>query len=220
MTRPKKRRRFNPANVGVIVGLRLAAWTVEKTPVMVETYRERNGIQPPAPTKDGRSKIDPRDPVSGYACARIIMNSLGMELALKQIAQLSHGDGRGPLDSHDLLHLWDDLPEETRGLLEERFRKEVGVYSVPRDGSGALKPEELPTIREVCECNRHAFIKARYVAEAQGKEGSVADDGLKAALMILTDLILGKMGHAPASMPADDATLHVRYEPNPEPVPE
>ena len=87
----QKRSHFNLTIVGCIEGLRLAAWTIEKTPVMAELYRERNGVKPaePDPSKDGALKItDPRDPISGYVCARLIMRSLGIELALKQIALL------------------------------------------------------------------------------------------------------------------------------------
>ena len=184
---------------------------------MVELYRERNGIQPPEqhPSKDGVSKItDPRDPISGYLCARLIMRSPGIELALKQIALLSHGDGRGALHTHDLVELWEDLPEETRGLLENRFRSEVKVHLVPRDDPQAFKTEEPPTIKEVCERNRHGFIDARYISEARPRP-FMTDDDLKGVLMFLTDWILGKMGYAAASMPADDATLQARYEPNP-----
>ena len=187
---------------------------------MVELYREANRIQPPEPdtAKDGVSKItDPRDPVSGYLCARLIMRSLGIELALKQIALLSHGDGRGALNTHDLLELWEDLPEETRGLLEKRFRSEVKVHRVPRDDPRALKTGEPPTIKDVCEWNRHGFIDARYISEARPRP-FMTDDDLKGVLMFLTDWILGKMGYAAASMPADDATLQARYEPNPMPI--
>ena len=219
-SRPKRRSHFNPTIAGFIEGLRLAAWTIEKTPGMVELYREANGIQPPEPgaAKDGMSKItDPRDPVSGYLCARLIMRSLGIELALKQIALLSHGDGRGALNTHDLLELWEDLPEETRGLLERRFRREVKVHRVPRDNPRASKTEEPPTIKEVCEWNRHEFIDTRYITEARPRP-SMTDDDLKGVHMFLTDWIFGKMGYAAASMPADDATLKARYEPNPMPI--
>ena len=227
-SRPKRRSHFNPTIAGCIEGLRLAAWTIEKTLGMVELYREANGIQPPepVPAKGGASKItDPRDPVSGYMCARLIMRSLGVELALKQIALLSHGDGRGALNTHDLLELWEDLPEHTRGLLEKRFRREVKVYLVPRNDPRAFKTEEPPTIKEVCEWNRHGFIDARYITEARPRPFMtdddlkvITDDDLKGVLMFLTDWILGKMGYAAASMPADDATLQVRYEPNPMPI--
>ena len=219
-SRSKKRSYFNPTIAGCIEGLRLAAWTIEKTPGMVELYREANGIQPPErdPSKDGVSKItDPRDPVSGYLCARLIMRSLGIELALKQIALLSHGDGRGALHTHDLLELWEDLPEETRDLLENRFRREVKVHRVPRDNPRAFKTEEPPTIREVCVRNRHGFINARYIAEALPRP-FMTDDDLKGVLMFLTDWLLGKMGYAAASMPVEDATLQARYEPNPSPI--
>ena len=221
-SRPKRRSHFNPTIVGCIEGLRLAAWTIEKTPGMVELYREANGTQPPEPdpSKDGMSKItDPTDPVSGYLCARLIMRSLGIELALKQIALLSRGDGRGALNTHDLLELWEDLPEETRGLLEKRFRSEVTVHRGPRDNPQAFKTEQPPTIKEVCERNRHGFIEARYISEANPRPFmTMTDDDLKGVLMFLTDWILGKMGYAAASMPADDATLQVRYEPNPMPI--
>ena len=146
------------------------------------------------------------------------MRSLGIELALNQIALLSHGDGRGALHTHDLLELWEDLPEETRGLLENRFRSEVKVYRVPRDNPRAFKTEEPPTIKEVCERNRHGFIDARYISEARPRQSFMTDDDLKGILMFLTDWILGKMGYAAASMPADDATLQARYEPNPIPI--
>ena len=108
-----KRSHFNPTIAGCIEGLRLAAWTIEKTLGMVELYREKNGVKPaePDPSKDGALKLtDPRDPISGYVCARLIMRSLGIELALKQIALLSRGDGTGALNTHDLLELWEDLP--------------------------------------------------------------------------------------------------------------
>ena len=71
-SRTKRRSHFNPTIAGCIEGLRLAAWTVEKTPGMIELYRETDGIQPPEPdpSNDGMSKItDPRDPVPG-TCAR------------------------------------------------------------------------------------------------------------------------------------------------------
>ena len=215
----QKRSHFNPTIVGCIEGLRLAAWTIEKTQWMAEQYRERNGIKPPEPdpSKDGALKItDPRDPISGYVCARLIMRSLGIELALKQIALLSSGDGSGALNTHDLLELWEDLPEETRDLLEKRFRSKVKVvYRVPRDNQRAFEP---PTIKEVCEKNRHGFIDARYISEVRPRPlTTVSDEDLKWVLMSLTAWILGKMGYAPASMPADDATLQARYEPNPVP---
>ena len=228
-SRPTGRSHFNPTILGCIAGLRLAAWTIEKTPGMVELYRERNGIQPPEqhPSKDEVSKItDPRDPISGYLCARLIMRSLGTELALKQIALLSHSDDRGALHTHDLLELWEDLPEETRGLLENRFRREVKVHLVPRDNPRVFKTDEPQTIKEVCERNRHGFIAARYISEARRRHPKadddpgplVTDDDLKGVLMFLTDWIFGKMGYAAASMPADDATLQARYEPNPIPI--
>ena len=217
----QKRSHFNLTIVGCIEGLRLAAWTIEKTPGMAELYRERNGVKPaePDPSKDGALKItDPRDPISGYVCARLIMRSLGIELALKQIALLSRGDGSGALNTHDLLKLWEDLPEETRDLLEKRFRSEVKVvYRVPRDNQRAFETKEPPTIKEVCEKNRHGFIDARYISEARPRPLTTSDEGLKGVLMFLTAWILGKMGYAPASMPADDATLQARYEPNPVP---
>ena len=217
----QKRSHFNPTIVGCIEGLRLAAWTIEKTPGMAELYRERNGVKPaePDPSKDGALKItDPRDPISGYVCARLIMRSLGIELALKQIALLSRGDGSGALNTHDLLKLWEDLPEETRDLLEKRFRSEVKVvYRVPRDNQRAFETKEPPTIKEVCEKNRHGFIDARYISEARPRPLTTSDEDLKGVLMFLTAWILGKMGYAPASMPADDATLQARYEPNPVP---
>ena len=215
------RSHFYPTIVGCIEGLRLAAWTIEKTQWMAEVYRERNGVKPaePDPSKDGALKItDPRDPMPGYVCARLIMRSLGIELALKQIALLSRGDGSGALNTHDLLKLWEDLPEETRDLLEKRFRSEVKVvYRVPRDNQRAFETKEPPTIKEVCEKNRHGFIDARYISEARPRPLTTSDEGLKEVLMFLTDWILGKMGYAPASMPAADATLQARYEPNPVP---
>ena len=224
-SRSRKRSHFNPTIAGCIEGLRLAAWTIEKTPGMIEGYREANAIQPPEPdaAKDGVSKItDPRDPVSGYLCARLIMRSLGIELALKQIALLSHDDRRGALNTHDLLELWEDLPEETRGLLEKRFQSDVVVHRVPRENPQAFKTEAPPTIKEVCERNRHGFIDARYISEVRpsetGRRPFLTDEDLKGVLMFLTDWILGKMGYAAASMPADDATLEARYKPTPVPI--
>ena len=219
-SRPKRRSHFNPTIVGCIEGLRLAAWTIEKTPGMIELYREGNGVQPPEPdpSKDGALKItDPRDPISGYLCARLIMRSLGIELALKQIALLSRDDGRGALCTHDLLELWEDLPEETRNLLEQRFRSEEKVHRIRWDNPRAFETEEPPTIKEVCGKNRHGFIDARYISEARPRP-FMTDEDLKGILMFLTDWILGKMGYAPACMPAEDASLQARYEPNPVPT--
>jgi len=112
-----------------------------------------------------------------------------------------HGDGRGALNTHDLLELWEDLPEETRSLLETRFRSEVKVHRVPRDNPQAFKTEEPPTIKEICERNRHGFIDARYIAETRPRR-FITDEDLKGVLMFLTDWILGKMGYAAASIAA------------------
>ena len=38
---------FRPDMIGYIEGLRLAAWTIEKTYGMVEMYRSENGISSP-----------------------------------------------------------------------------------------------------------------------------------------------------------------------------
>ena len=91
------------------------------------------------------------------------------------------------------------------------------VHRVPRDNPQAFKTEEPPTIKEICERNRHGFIDARYIAETRPRR-FITDEDLKGVLMFLTDWILGKMGYAAASMPADDATLQARYEPNPTPI--
>ena len=81
------------------------------------------------------------------------------------------------------------------------------VYRVPRDNQRAFETKEPPTIKEVCEKNRHGFVDARYISEARPRHLTTSDVDLKGVLMFLTDWILGKMGYAPASMPADDDTL-------------
>ena len=93
------------------------------------------------------------------------------------------------------------------------------LYRVPRDNQRAFETKELPTIKEVCEKNRHGFIDARYISEVRLRPVTTTDEDMKGVLMFLTAWILGKMGYAPAFTPADDATLEARYKPNPNPVP-
>ena len=226
----EKRSLFNPTIVGCIAGLRLAAWTIEKTPGMVQIYREINKIQPPQldsskpPNLDISNDrmfkvVDYRDPDTGYVSARLTIRALAVELALKQIAQLSRDDGQGALNSHDLLKLWKDLPEKTRTLLEEGFQKNITVYDISLDNPQVISAKKPSlTIEQICEESRNLFIDARYITEVRPRSWKIMRDrDLKGILIFLTDWIHEKMGNAAASMPAEDAALQFKYMQRPWP---
>ena len=48
------------------------------------------------------------------------------------------------------------------------------VYRVPRDNQRAFETKEPPTIKEVCEKNRHGFIDARYISEARPRHLTIS----------------------------------------------
>ena len=99
---------------------------------------------------------------------------LATELALKGL--LMREVGTAP-QSHDLIDLFDQLPEGTRGRLAEKM---PGVPPVRPQ-----LPSVFPGIREVLQANRTLFVEWRYLHESRGAR---ADTGmLKAALSAIID---------------------------------
>ena len=229
--RPTGRARFRPETIGYIEGLRLAAWMADKSPGMMEIYRNKNGIAgpaadagPPVAWNDKkrlvRRIVDPRDPTVGYWGGRVVMRALALELALKQIATLAHGGAKGALCTHDLSQLWCDIPPKTREELETRLQKEGNVVRVANDGSGTIVTKRPPSIEKICNQNQNVFLHARYICEEKPKgEGElIADDDINGVLRFLSYWIMEKMGYRMLWQPADDATLTARYVPSPNPV--
>ena len=225
-----RRAKFRRETIGYIEGLRLAAWVTEKTPGMMDIYRNKNNIaEPVLDTKPPWAKnadetfrriVDPREPCSGYLGARVVMRALALELALKQIATLAHGENKGALCTHDLSELWLDIPPKTREELQTRLQEEVNVVNIPKDDSRAATTKRPPSIEEVCEQNRNVFVHIRYICEEnQEAEGEViTDTDIRGVLRFLSYWIMEKIGYRMPCQPADDATLEARYVPSQNPV--
>ena len=99
---------------------------------------------------------------------------LATELALKALLMRDVG---APPHSHDLLDLFDHLPERTRQRLKEK--KPGGPPIHPQ------LPSIPPGIRDVLQENRNLFAEWRYVHERRG--ASAGTGMLKAALSAIID---------------------------------
>ena len=205
----QRRAEFRPETIGYIEGLRLAAWTTEKTYGMVNQYQGDNGISSPVPDsgpprpwndeqKTTRKIVDPRDPTLGYVGARIVMRALALELALKQIATIVHGSGKGALCTHNLTELWMDIPSTTRKELETELQAKVTVIAKAAKGSdGRTTTRHPPTIESICSQNENVFVHARYICESkpQGEGELLQDKDIRGVLHFLSYWILKKIGY-------------------------
>ncbi len=99
---------------------------------------------------------------------------LATELALKALLMREVG---APPRSHDLLDLFDHLPERTRQRLKEKMPGGPPIHP--------QLPSIPPGIRDVLQENRNLFAEWRYVHE---RRGAWAGTGmLKAALSAIID---------------------------------
>ncbi len=227
----EKRAKFRPETIGYIEGLSLAAWVTEKTPGMMDVYRKHNNIAEPAVTKANlrseenadrtfRKSVDPREPALGYVGARVVMRALALELALKQIATLTHSGNKGALCTHDLSELWLDIPLRTREELERQLQVKVSVVNIRNEDGSVIATQQPPSIETICRQNRNVFVHARYICEEdpQAKGEVITDTDIRGVLRFLSYWIMQKMGHQMPHQPADDATLDAKYIPSPRPV--
>ena len=224
----QRRAEFRPDTIRYIEGLRLAAWTIEKTYGMVELYQSENGISspvpvsgPPKPRNDKMTfrKCDKRDPTFGYLGARIVIRALAFELALKQIATIVHGNGKSALCTHNLIELWLDIPLTTRKELETQLQAIVKVKMKVRGVDRRTTISRPPTIESICFRNENVFVQARYICESKPQgEGIIQDEDIRGVLGFLSYWILKKMGHGIQWQPVDDASVEMRYIPSERPA--
>ena len=124
---------------------------------------------------DADSDKVPADPLLFHGLIIVVPTLLGLasELALKALHMRE--DGTAP-KCHDLLQLFDQLPERTRRRLER------GMPRVP-DVHPALPPV-YPGIRDALEANRTLFVEWRYLHEYRGAyaETSVLKEALSAII--------------------------------------
>ena len=89
-----RRSRFEPKTIGVITGVKLALWMLQKSHGIVEHHIEVNNLtkaKPLAPATDNESTgsrrliVDDRDPEIGYMVTRLTITAFSMELLLKRI---------------------------------------------------------------------------------------------------------------------------------------
>ena len=225
----QRRAEFRPDTIGYIEGLRLAAWMIEKTYGMVAMYRSENGISsptpysgPPIPRNDKETfwEYDERDPTSGHLGARLVTRALALELSLKHIAMIVHGNGKGALCTHNLMKLWLDIPSTTRKELETQLQAKVKVKKKVRGGDERTTICRPQTIESICSRNENVFVLARYISESkpQGEGELIQDKDIRGVLRFLSYWILKKMGHGIQWQPADDATVEMRYFPSEHPA--
>ena len=220
----RRRSVFEPRTIGVIAGVKLALWMLQKTHVIVERHIEENNLTKAEPLRtttddeaNGGSRVikDDRDPEIGYMVARLNMTAFAMELLLKRIATIARKDGKGALHTHDLLDLWNDVPPRIRKELEASLQKRV-VVKIRRPGQAKPATEAPPSIEKICAGNRKTFEWARYVC-TQGNAGganiTMRVGNMNGVIPFLMNWILEKDGHEMVKLPADDAELRLEYRP-------
>ncbi len=100
--------------------------------------------------------------------------ALATELALKALIMRDVG---APPQSHDLLDLFDRLPERTRQRLKKKMPGAPPIHP--------QLPPIPPGIREVLEENRNLFAEWRYLHESRGAWAGTGM--LKEALSVIID---------------------------------
>ncbi len=113
----------------------------------------------------------------GQFIASPVLLSLAMELALK--AWWTHEvKDRAVLRTHDLLKLFDGLPEQTRKRLENS-------YPEPPTSHNPLLLPARKDLRSLLELNRTKFVEWRYLHELSNS--SFPDGQFKVALSSVID---------------------------------